>query len=109
MLARRDAALSALADPAAAGSHRQKIEGSAQARREALLELEMAFGLESPADMQSQRLALQVKMLKERFGGGAAAQSTGDRLLAWCAQPGVIDGRDGERRDRLFSAMGQAR
>ena len=109
MLARRDAALSALADPAAAGSHRKNIEGSAQARREALLELEMAFGLESPSDLQPQRLALQVKMLKERFGGGAAAQSTGDRLLAWCAQPGVIDGRDAERRDRLFAAMGQPR
>ncbi len=109
MLARRDAALAALADPAAAGSHRQRIEGSAQARREALLELEMAFGLESPADLQPQRLALQVKMLKERFGGGAAALSASDRLLGWCAQPGVIDGRDGERRDRLFAAMGQPR
>jgi hypothetical protein len=109
MLARRDAALAALADPAAAGAHRQRIEASAQARREALLELEMAFGLESPTDLQPQRLALQVKMLKERFGGGAAALSASDRLLGWCAQPGVIDGRDGERRDRLFAAMGQPR
>jgi len=109
MLARRDAALAALADPGAAGSHRQGIEGGTKARREALLELEMAFGLESPADLQPQRLALQVKMLKERFGGGTAAPSASDRLLAWCAQPGVIDGRDGERRDRLFAAMGQPR
>jgi hypothetical protein len=109
MLARRDAALAALADPGTAAAHRQRIEGGSQARREALLELEMALGLDSPADLQPQRLALQVKMLKERFGGGAAAQSAGDRLLGWCAQPGVIDGRDGERRDRLFAAMGQAR
>ena len=33
----------------------------------------MALGLESPADLQPQRLALQVKLLKERFGGAAAA------------------------------------
>jgi hypothetical protein len=106
MLARRDAALAALGDAAAYGP---RLESSAAARREALLELEMAAGLESPADLQPQRLALQVKMLKERFGGGAAAQSASDRLLGWCAQPGVVDGRDGERRDRLFAAMGEAR
>ena len=109
MLTRREAALAALADAGAAGAHRQAIEAGSKARREALLELEMALGLESPADLQSQRLALQVKMLKERFGGGAAAQSPAERLLGWCAQPGVIDGRDAERRGRLFAAMGGAR
>ena len=70
----------------------------------------MTLGVESPAEMQQQRLAMQVKLLKERFGGGAAqAGTTGDRLLAWCAQPGIVDGRDAERRDRIFAAMGQAR
>ena len=84
--------------------------GDTEARRESLLELEMALGLESPAELQQQRLAMQVKLLKERFGGGAAqAGTTGDRLLAWCAQPGIVDGRDAERRDRIFTAMGQAR
>ena len=111
MLARRDAAIAALTDDSAAGQHRQRIERGAQTRRDGLLELEMTLGLESPAELQSQRLVLQVKLLKERFGGGAAAggDTTGDRLLAWCAQPGVADGRDGERRDRVFSALGQAR
>lgn len=107
MAARRDAALAALADPAA---HRARIEAGAAARSEALLELEMALGIESPAELQQQRLQLQVKLLKERFGGGAAqATGTGDRLIAWCAQPGVIAGRDAGRRDRVFAAMGQAR
>jgi hypothetical protein len=110
MVARRDAAIAAVADAAVAGQYRSRIEKNSAARRESLLELEMTLGIESPADLQPQRLALQVKLLKERFGGGAAsAGTTGDRLLAWCAQPGVIDGRDRERRERLFSAMGRAR
>ncbi|MBL0142424.1 MAG: DUF349 domain-containing protein [Betaproteobacteria bacterium] len=111
MAARRDAALAALVEASTAGQYRPRIERGSQARREGLLELEMALGLESPAELQPQRLALQVKLLKERFGGGAAAGggTAGDRLLAWCAQPGVADGSDRERRDRVFSAMGQAR
>ncbi|MCM2328540.1 MAG: DUF349 domain-containing protein [Lysobacter sp.] len=110
LVARRDAALAALADPASTDAHRSRIERGTGARREGLLELEMALGIESPAEMQQQRLAMQVKLLKERFGGGAAqAGTTGDRLLAWCAQPGIVDGRDAERRDRIFAAMGQAR
>ncbi|HEX4944319.1 MAG TPA: DUF349 domain-containing protein [Usitatibacteraceae bacterium] len=110
MLARREAALAALSDGAALGEYRPRIERGTLARRESLLELEMALGLDSPAEFQALRLALQVKLLKERFGGGATAAggTTGDRLLAWCAQPGVIEGRDRERGDRVFSAMGQA-
>jgi hypothetical protein len=111
MAARRDAALRALADRVAAGNFPAQVERSGAARRESLLELEMALGLESPADLQQQRLAMQVKLLKDRFGGGSAASAgtSGERLLAWCAQPGIIDGRDGERRDRIFAAMGPAR
>jgi hypothetical protein len=110
MVARRDAAIRALAEAAVGGEYRPRIERAAESRRAALLELEMALGLESPAELQTQRLAMQVKLLKERFGGAAAdAGSTGDRLIAWCAQPGIVDGRDGERRDRVFAAMGQAR
>lgn len=110
MLARRDAAVAAMADPSAASQYRSRIEKGTEARRGGLLELEMTLGVESPAEMQPQRLALQVKLLKERFGGAATdAASGGERLFAWCAQPGVIDGRDRERRDRVFSAMGQGR
>ncbi|MGE0358864.1 MAG: DUF349 domain-containing protein [Burkholderiales bacterium] len=111
MLSRRDSALAALADPAAAGEHRPRIERGAQARRESLLELEMALGLESPAELQPQRLALQVKLLKERFGSGASDNggTPGDRLVAWCALPGFVEGRDRERGERVLAAMGPAR
>jgi hypothetical protein len=110
MLARRDAAMAAIADPAAAGPLRTRIEKGTEARREGLLELEMTLGVESPSEMQPQRLALQVKLLKERFGGASTDAGSGsERLFAWCTQPGVIDGRDRERRDRVFSAMGQTR
>jgi len=110
MVARRDAAMAAIADPSAASQHRSRIEKGTEARRAGLLELEMTLGVESPAEMQPQRLALQVKLLKERFGGASTDAGSGsERLFAWCAQPGVIDGRDGERRDRVFAAMGQPR
>ncbi len=110
MLARRDAALAALSDASLAGALRPRVEKGTEARREGLLELEMSLGIESPAEYQQHRLALQVRMLKERFGGGAApGDSATERLLAWCAQPGVADGRDRERRDRVFAAMGRPR
>ncbi len=110
LVARRDRALAALADPAGAGDYRARLERGAAARGEALLELEMALGLESPPELQSQRLALQVRLLKERFDGAAAASApAGERLVAWCAEPGVPAGRDRERRERVFAAMGHAR
>ncbi len=111
LAARRDAALQALADPAAAGRHRARIDGGSAARSEALLELEMALGLESPAELQAQRLALQVRQLRERFqsAGTAGAGTPGDRLVAWCAEPGVADARDRERVQRVFSALEKLR
>jgi hypothetical protein len=111
LAARRDAAVKALADPAAATDYRARLEKGGAARRDGLLDLEMALGVESPPDLKQERLARQVKLLKERFGGAATddAASRSERLLAWCALPGVLGGRDGERRDRVFAAMGTAR
>jgi hypothetical protein len=111
LAARRDAAVKALADPAAATDYRARLEKGGAARRDGLLDLEMALGVESPPDLKQERLARQVKLLKERFGGAATddAASRSERLLAWCALPGVLDGRDGERRDHVFAAMGTAR
>ena len=93
MLARRDAALLALTDAEAAGKYLARMEQGAASRRQALLELELSLGLESPPELQPQRLALQVKQLKERFSGaaGAGAATAGEHVLAWCAQAGVAE------------------
>jgi DNA repair protein SbcC/Rad50 len=111
MLARRDSALRALADDTAAAAYLTRIERGAELRREMLLEAEILLGLECPPDLQAQRLALQVKHLRERFQSVATIgpNTAGELLLAWCAQPGVVDARDRQRCERVFSAMERAR
>jgi hypothetical protein len=107
LAARRDAALSALADAAAAAKYRKRIEEGAAPRREWLLELEMMLKLESPPEMQALRLALQVRQLKERFSGAATggAKTPADLVLQWCAQPGVANAGDRQRRDRVLAVI----
>jgi hypothetical protein len=111
MVGRRDAALRALADEAVAPAHVIRIERGAELRREMLLELELLFSLECPVEFQAQRRALQLKRLRERFQGPATsgANTAGERLIAWCAQPGVADASDRQRCERVFSAMERAR
>jgi hypothetical protein len=111
MLARRDAALAALSDAAAAGKYLARIQQGAAARREGLVELELLLGMESPPEFQPQRLALQVKKLKERFSSAASAGalSAGERLVAWCAQAGVADALDRQRCEKILSRVEQAR
>jgi hypothetical protein len=111
MLARRDAALHVLADGTAADDYRERMETAAAARREALLELEMALGLEIPGDQQALRLALQVKKLRDRFQDATktAANTPAERLLAWCAHPGVAIAQDRQRIERVIAAMEKAR
>ena len=104
MLARRDAAVRALTDPAAGADYRTRIEDGSAARREGLLELELAFGLDSPAEFQPQKLALQVRQLRDRFKNAATpAASPAERLVAWCAEPGMADESDRLRIARIFS------
>ena len=110
MMARRDAALSALADSATMTKYRKRIEDGAASRREWLLELEMMLKLDSPSEFQALRLQLQVKQLKERFSSGTAgtAKTPADLLVQWCAQPGVADAGDRQRRDRVFAAIAKS-
>jgi hypothetical protein len=112
MAARRDAALRALpdADSDDAWDHRERIEKSAAARLEGLAELEMQLGIETPAEFQAQRLAVQVKRLRERFKSTPATpDSMGERLLAWCELPGVTDARGRQRCDRIIAALERGR
>ena len=107
MAARRDAALGALRGAAVAADYLARIENGAGPRRDSLLELELLLGLESPAEFQTQRLALQVRQLQERFKSAPmpGVDAAAARLLAWCAQPGIADARDRQRCERIFSNM----
>jgi hypothetical protein len=114
LVARRDAALAALApdaDEYAREDHAVLIEKSSAARRDALLELELTLSLESPADLQPQRLAVQVKQLRNRFKRAATgtAGSAGEILLEWCTLPGVADTRDLKRCEQIIASIERRR
>jgi hypothetical protein len=107
--ARRDAALAALTEPAKAAKHAALIAANADRRRTMLLELELALGLESPPALQAQRLALQVQQLKDRFKSAVtlSADNAGDRIVAWCATPGVAEAPDRQRMERILARAGR--
>ena len=111
MIARRDAALCALSDAAAGSEYRGRIGPSMESRRQSLVELELSLGLDSPAEFQAQRLALQVNQLKERFRGSATTgtDTPDERLLGWCARPGVSSALDRQRCERIFSEIEKTR
>ena len=71
----------------------------------------MQLGLEIPPDQQALRLALQVKKLRDRFQDAtkSGASTPAERLLAWCAEPGVADARDRQRIERVMAAMEKTR
>lgn len=111
MIARRDAALRAVSDAAAAGAYLERIEEGGALRRERLLELELLLDLDSPEEFQPQRRTLQLKQLRERFRGEvvAGADTAGEHLLAWCAHPGIADVLDRQRCERVFSKIEKLR
>jgi hypothetical protein len=51
--------------------------------------------------------------LKDRFRGAATAgtgtNTPGERLLGWCAQPGVSSALDRQRCERIFSEVEKTR
>ena len=108
---RRDTALQAMADAYDREDHLAKIQECAATRRDALLELELMLGIDSPSDLQPQRLAVQVKHLRDRFkrttsGGADSAEQV---LLAWCTLPGIADARDHARCDRIVGNLSRRR
>jgi len=109
MLARRDAAIAAFYDQDMADAYYGRMDEGAAARADLLLEIEIELGLDIPPELQARRLALQVRKLRDRFQTGAGANTPAERLIAWCAMPGVADARDRQRADRLFAKVGRAR
>jgi hypothetical protein len=111
MAGRYDAALRALSEAAATGDYLARMDRGVASRRDGLLQLEVVLGLESPEEFQSERLALQVRRLKERFtsAASAAVRTAEEHLLAWCAEPGVADASDRQRSTRVLSAMSAPR
>jgi hypothetical protein len=111
MIARRDAARNALLDSDGRDAYRRRIEQSSQPRQEALLELEVLLGLDSPPELQSERLALQVRQLRDRFKNAASVgpEAAAGKLGEWAAQPGVLESRDRARAERIFTAVGRRR
>ena len=109
MNGRRDALLWAVRDAAAASDYRKRSAQAQAQRREDLLALELLLGLDTPPELQAERLALQVKQLRDRFKNSvsASAQDPGERLCDWCASPGVLDTRERARAQRVFAAMGR--
>ncbi|MGZ9032027.1 MAG: DUF349 domain-containing protein [Burkholderiaceae bacterium] len=108
---RRDAALQALTDEDARYDLVERIAKCAAERRDALLELELMLSIPSPPDLQAQRLAVQVKELRDRFkrtesGGPISAP---DLLLKWCALPGVAEPRDRQRCEKIIAGLERRR
>ena len=105
MAARRDQALAAFADEDARYDQLDRIDEGAAARRDGLLELELALGLPSPADLGKERLAVQVRKLNSRFKAAGGGGSAAEVLLAWCATPGVAQARDRDRCEKIVGSL----
>lgn len=107
LLARRNAAQQALEDSGARTKWLAQLEAIGAARSAALLELELMLSIDSPAELQQERRALQLKQLRDRFkrddtGSTGAADQI---FIDWCARSGVADARDRGRAERILGAI----
>ena len=111
LIQRRDAAKKATEDAAAGDKLRATITRTSADRRAILLELELTLGLDSPRELNAERLALQVRQLKERFQSSVttSAETAGERYAQWCAMHGVVDAAVRTRCERIVAALGSAR
>ena len=109
LVQRRDAAVQAMTDAGARAKLRKRIDDGVATRRDALLELELMLGLESPRELQAERRAIQVRQLRDRFKG-ADSNAAADRILIeWCAHPGVVNERDRGRSEQIVAAIERRR
>lgn len=103
---RRDGALEALGDADARYEYGERIRKTAAERSDTLMELELMLGVPTPPDLQQQRLAVQVKQIRERFKRSASgAEGAQQLLLRWCALPGAADPRDRRRCEAIVARM----
>ncbi len=111
LVARRNAAQHALTDAAARTKLIAQIESGSAARRDALLQLELMLSIDSPADLQQERRALQLKQLRDRFKrDDSGSRGAADQILVdWCARAGVADERDPARCERIATAIERRR
>ena len=109
LVTRRDAALQAMSDPVARARLQKRIADGAANRGEVLIELELMLGLDSPPELQSQRRAVQVKQLRDRFKGAGSGEAADQLLVDWCGQPGVVDARDRARCEQVIAAIERRR
>jgi hypothetical protein len=101
---RRAGALAALGDVDARYYYGERIKETAADRSDTLMELELMLGVPTPPDLQQQRLAVQVKQIRDRFKRSASsAEGAQQLLLRWCALPGVADARDRKRCEAIVA------
>jgi hypothetical protein len=100
-------ALAALGDPATRAAYASRVAEATTRDASDCSRWKWRSAWSAPPKCSRQRLALQVQQLRDRFQSAAKseAQSPIERLVAWCAEPGVADTLDRERSERIFAAV----
>jgi DNA repair protein SbcC/Rad50 len=111
MTARLDRALEAVGHPEVLAALREGLDANQEVRRRLCLELEIAAGVESPPELNQERLRLQVERLAERMAEGEGDRLKGvpELLADWyrCG-PAPADPRLDERVGRVLANLAAA-